>query len=135
MADTSTVPTKPTDEKRPEPQTRIERGRTLFQEHADSIWCRGGVWLIPSENDWTSVYEVRLGREETCECSDWMHRSPEGGCKHVVAATLAKAKTFRCEGCGCRFPIRERVEVGESNLTFFEGDALCRGCARAHGVL
>jgi hypothetical protein len=27
------------------------------------------------------------------------------------------------------------VEVGEGNLTFFEGDSLCHRCARDHGVL
>ena len=120
-----------------ESTTRIERGRTLYAEHADQIWFdeRLRCWIIPSENDLTSVYEVRLGREELCECRDYEIRHPEGGCKHIVAATLAKAKTFRCEGCGDRFPNRELVEVGDDNLTFFEGDALCEVCALNHGVL
>jgi hypothetical protein len=118
-----------------ETQSRIERGRKLFQEHADSIWCRDGVWLIPSENDVTSVYEVHLGREETCECIDWQCRSPEGGCKHIVAATLKRSKTFRCEGCGDRFPNCELFEAPEDHLAFFTGDALCRDCALHHGLL
>ncbi len=119
-----------------EPQTRIDRGRALYAEHAENIVFEDGVWLVPSQHDATSVYEVTLGRRgEFCECKDFEYRSPTGGCVHIICATLAKAKTFRCEGCGHRFPIRERFEVGESNLTFFEGDALCRGCARAHGVL
>ena len=53
---------------------------------------------------------------------------------HLIAATLARAKTFRCEGCGERFRNLYRVEVPEGHLTFFEGDALCRECAHAHGV-
>jgi hypothetical protein len=120
-----------------ESTTRIERGRKLFEEHGDQIWFdrRLRCWTVPSQHDGTSVYEVRLGREEVCECSDWMHRSPEGGCKHTVAATLCKAKTFACCGCGDRFPNRELFEVPEGHLTFFEGDALCEECAGWHGVL
>ncbi len=91
--------------------------------------------MVPSENDWTSVYEVRLGREELCECQDFSIRHPEGGCKHIVCATLAKAKTFRCEGCGDRFPNRELFEAPADHLALFEGDALCRDCALNHGVL
>jgi hypothetical protein len=120
-----------------ESTSRIERGRKLFEEHGDEIRFDPveKVWLVPSQHDGTSIYEVRLGREEVCECSDWMHRSPEGGCKHVIAATLAKAKTFKCEGCGDRFPNREMFQVPEGHLTFFEGDALCRECGLDHGVL
>jgi hypothetical protein len=54
-----------------EPQTRIERGRKLYAEHADEIWFdrRLRCWIVPSENDGTSVYEVILRRdEETCVC-------------------------------------------------------------------
>jgi hypothetical protein len=121
-----------------EPQTRIERGRKLYAEHGDQIWfsARVQAWIVPSENDFTSVYEVRLGREEECECRDFEIRHPEGGCKHIVAATLARAKTFRCEGCGDRFPNRERVEVMDGDhLIWFEGDPLCQDCAHLHGVL
>ena len=35
----------------------------------------------------------------------------------------------QCAGCGDLF------EVGDDNLTFFEGDELCRGCTAGHGVL
>jgi hypothetical protein len=91
---------------------------------------------VPSEQDATSVYEVRLGREEECECADFEHRHPEGGCKHIVAATLKRAKTFRCEGGGDRFPNGEMFEVVDpGHVTFFEGDALCEECALNHGVL
>jgi len=120
----------------PESTSRIERGRRLYAEHGDEIRFDEGVWLVPSRHDATSVYEVTLGRRgEYCECKDFEYRSPAAGCVHIIAATLRRAKTFRCEGCGDRFPDRERVEVGEDNLTFFEGDALRSECGRAHGVL
>jgi hypothetical protein len=47
-----------------EPQTRIERGRKLFEEHAPEIAFDPveKVWLVPSQHDATSVYEVTLGR-------------------------------------------------------------------------
>jgi hypothetical protein len=95
MANTS-VPASPV---RTEAITRIERGRRLFEEHGDEITFEGGVWYVPSSNPYTSRYEIILGREEMCECRDFEIRHPEGGCKHIVAATLRKAKTFRCQGC------------------------------------
>jgi hypothetical protein len=120
-----------------EPQTRIDRGRKLYAEHAEQIWFdrRLRCWIVPSQHDGTSVYEVRLGREEECECKDFEYRSPASGCIHIIAATLCKAKTFACCGCGDRFPNRELVEVGGDNLTFFEGDPLCEQCGFDHGVL
>jgi hypothetical protein len=122
-----------------ESTSRIERGRALYAEHADQIWFdrRLRCWIVPSENDGTSVYEVTLSpRGEFCECKDWEYRSPTGGCVHIIAATLRKAKTFRCEGCGARFPNRELFQVMEpDHLTFFEGDLLCGQCGLDHGVL
>jgi hypothetical protein len=121
-----------------EPQTRIERGRRLYEEYGDEIVYdrRLRCWLVPSQQeDATSVYEVRLGREETCECKDWEYRSPSGGCVHIIAATLTRAKSFRCEGCGERFPNSELFEIPEGHLTFFEGDALCEECAGWAGIL
>jgi hypothetical protein len=122
-----------------QPNSRIERGRKLFAEHADAIRFDPveKVWLVPSHNDATSLYEVTLSRRrEYCECADFKHCSPEGGCKHIVAATLKRAKTFRCQGCGERFPNRELFEVLDpAHLSFFEGDALCEECAYNHGVL
>ena len=41
---------------------------------------------------------------EFCECKDFEYRSPVGGFVHLIAATLARAKTFCREGCGERFP-------------------------------
>jgi hypothetical protein len=120
-----------------QPNSRIEHGRRLYAEHAEDIVFQDGVWLVPSQNTHTSRYEVVIGyRGEWCECSDWTYRSPEGGCLHIVAATLARAKTFRCEGCGDRFPNREMFQIMEpDHLSFFEGDPLCESCAGNHGVL
>jgi hypothetical protein len=121
------------------PTTRIERGRRLFAEHDSEIRFDPveKVWLVPSQHDATSVYEVTLGRwGEFCECKDFEYRSPAGGCVHIIAATIAKAKTFRCEGCGDRFPMSRVFEVLDTDhLTFFEGDRLCKECALHHGVL
>jgi hypothetical protein len=131
MANTS-VPTS--REKAP---TRIERGRQLFEEFGAEIVFEPveKVWFVPSQHDAASVYEVTLGsRGEYCECKDFEYRSPVGGCVHIIAASLRKAKTFACCGCGDRFPNRELVEVGD-NLTFFEGDPLCEQCGLDHGVL
>ena len=40
-----------------------------------------------------------------------------------------------CVGCGERFEWGELVEVGDDNLTCFENDLVCEGCALDHGVL
>ena len=44
-------------------------------------------------------------------------------------------KLRSCAGCRGRFQGRDLSEVGDGHLTFFEGDELCRSCARNHGVL
>jgi hypothetical protein len=126
-----------TTESTPAPTTtREQRGLELYREHADAIRFDAAerVWLVPSQHDSTSVYEVTLGRRgESCECRD--HGRRGATCKHIVAATIARAKTGRCDGCGERFPRRDMYEVGDDHLTFFEGDELCRPCALRHGVL
>jgi hypothetical protein len=126
MADTTTLPAKPAKDK----TIRTDRGRALYAEHADEIYCvlypESWVWLVPSQHDATSCYEVRLGRNSSCECLDFGFQGHEGDCKHIVAATIARAKTRR-----------EIVEVQDfhESLNFFEGDPVCAGCALAHGVL
>jgi hypothetical protein len=119
------------------PSTRESRGLQLFRDHAEEIVFEDGVWLVPSQHDATSVYEVTIGRRgESCECADFEFRG--GPCVHIHAATIARAKTASCAGCGGRFRHRELVEVTEDheNLTFFPGDKLCRReCAGSHGVL
>ncbi len=114
--------------------TRELRGLTLYEEHAEEITFEDGVWLIPSQHDATSLYEVVIGRRgESCVCMDFERRG--SACKHIHAAAIARAKTAPCMGCGQRFPRRDLHEVGDDNLTFFEGDRLCRSCAHSHGVL
>ena len=61
------------------------------------------------------------------------------GAKHLYAATVARAKSAPCAGCGERRPRRELVEVHPEHQDFghevLEGERYCRPCARHHGVL
>ena len=45
------------------PTTREQRGLALYREHADEIRydARERVWLVPSQSEGTSVYEVAIG--------------------------------------------------------------------------
>ena len=52
-----------------------------------------------------------------------------------LAATIARAKTGRCDGCGERFPRRDLLEAMEDDFGVFEGERLCRPCAHRCGVL
>ena len=112
--------------------TRHKRGIALGIERFEEIvrvspW----EWAVPSCTG-DHAYVVNL-KTRTCPCPD---RTPEGEeDKHVVAARYKKAKTATCVGCGGRFRHRDLFDVGEDSLTFFEGDVLCEGCARDHGVL
>jgi hypothetical protein len=54
---------------------------------------------------------------------------------HIVAAERVGKCSGVCDGCGERVWRRDLFEVGDDNLTFFEGDELCRPCSRVHGVL
>ncbi len=118
----------------PEPTTRLERGAELYRDHFDRFaYAGGGVYLVPSGSDATSVYEVSLRGGERCECADHEHRG--GRCKHIIALLLYKAKTGTCAGCDERHRHKEMLVVPEDHMTFFEGDELCRPCARRHGVL
>jgi SWIM zinc finger len=116
-----------------QPSTRELKGIALYRDHGDEISYLDGTWLVPSQHDATTVYEVTLGRHESCECEDYGHRG--GSCKHIVAATIAKAKTAPCSGCGTRHKHRDLTEVPEDHLSYFEGDFLCRECAAGHGML
>ena len=54
----------------------------------------------------------------------------------ITAEDLAAARpSEKCFDCHRRFLGRDLYEVGEDNLTFFEGDLLCRDCAGHHGVI
>jgi hypothetical protein len=120
----------------PEP-AYVLRGLGLFELHAVEILAsyRGaGRYLVPSGAG-VGAYEVRVGTRPTrnrCECRGFAsHRH----CSHVVAAERTAKRSGLCDGCGERVWRRDLVEVDPDSLTFFEGDELCRPCARAHGVL
>jgi len=81
------------------------------------------------------VYLVDLAGE-ICTCGD-VPPAGSGGCKHETAATIARAKSGVCAGCGLRFRWRDLVECIEGNhdgLTYFDGDHLCSSCADNAGV-
>ncbi len=106
----------------------LSRGRLLFEEHGAAIkHLRGDTWLCPSGSELGAVYEVRIGRRESCECIGFGYR---GYCSHVVAVTIANAKSEECASCYRRVPGRYAVTVADS-LSFYEGDALCRECWQA----
>jgi hypothetical protein len=95
---------------------------------------RGGLYTVPSLHGGHSYDVTYTAREESCGCKDW-----ELGhtCYHVMAAAVVRAKTGICAGCGARFQHRELTECIEGNhddLTYFDGDLLCQGCADNAGV-
>ncbi len=70
------------------------------------------------------------------------HSEPDeqhGDLEHVSEITeralYPVIKLRSCAGCRGRFQGRDLFEVTDDNLTFFEGDELCRSCARNHGIL
>ena len=125
-------------------RVRVRDGRPRFL-----VSGSGGAVYVVDPSDWS------------CTCPD-QHRRGKG-CKHALAcwalwrASARPAQgaegfgrvgeivgrevsmTRRCGGCGDRFAERDLIEVGpeqaEWTLTAFEGDELCRPCARRHGVL
>jgi hypothetical protein len=116
------------------PSTREQRGLELYRERGGQIkHVRGSLWSVPSCTR-AGVYLVDLA-DGICTCADM---PPAGDvCKHETAATIARAKTAECAGCGLRFRRRELVDLVEDNhddLTYFHGDHLCRSCADAAGV-
>ena len=40
-----------------------------------------------------------------------------------------------CAACRGKFRGKDLFEVGNDHLIFFEGDKLCRSCARGHAIL
>lgn len=110
---------------------RADRALALYVEHAEEIAYsfRAGAYKVPSCTS-AATYTVRLVPELYCSCPDFRGG---GECKHVMAVRVIRKKTSPCFGCGRRFRHRDLFEVPEGDLTFFEGDRLCRECARKHG--
>jgi len=110
---------------------RALRGVDAFERGA--VGRCGDGWVVAGEGG--AIYRVDL-REQSCSCPDFVHRGEP--CKHLFAATVARAKTAECSGCGERFPHRELVELTEDShdgLTYFDGDRLCGECADGAGVV
>lgn len=119
----------------PQRTTRQDRGLALFRDRGEEIeHLNRQRWAVPSCSG-EHRYVVDL-RHQTCTCDDSIWQ--DGGCKHLVAATIQRSKTAACSGCGQRSSRRELVEVGEEQvawtLALFEGDRLCPGCALEHGL-
>ena len=139
---------------------RAERALALYREHGHEIQDLGeGTFEVPSCTG-REIYRVRYGGkvEESCSCPDWKfghvckhllcvgiaHARRRGGVKEISAIAVAAgdpfkaaAGTARCVGCPERFPRRKLVTVREGrhdDLVFFDGDKVCRPCARRNGV-
>ncbi len=116
----------------------VLRGLGLFELHAGEILASyqgGGKYLVPSGTTANGLYEVRVGtrpERHRCECKGYQSHKH---CSHLIAAERVAKRSGVCDGCGERVWSRDLVEVGDDSLTFFEGDELCRPCARAHGEL
>ena len=63
------------------------------------------------------------------------HDDLEHVSKIAERALYPVIKLRSCAGCGGRFQGQDLFEVGNDNLTFFEGDELCHSCAQDHGIL
>jgi len=80
----------------PRTNPRYERGIDLFEVYADEVRFRQdlGVWLVPSQNDHTSVYEVTLSRP-WCECADYgRHGHLQGFCCNRGGEELMLANMY-----------------------------------------
>jgi hypothetical protein len=112
--------------------TREKHGIALFSIRGDEIeHVKGQLWLVPSCSG-DGLHAVDL-RNESCECADLQWSGLP--CEHVHAARIARSKSGECAGCGRTIRYRDLHEVGDDNLTFFEGDEVCESCAIAHGIL
>jgi SWIM zinc finger len=116
--------------------TRELRALVLAEERFEEIALshRGGTYTVPSLHG-DHTYDVTYtAREEGCHCPDWEFGHT---CYHVLAAVVVRAKTGVCSGCGRCFRHRVLVELHEDNhddLTYFDGDLLCKKCADNAGV-
>ena len=106
-----------------ETNSREERGRELYCERGNEFRYlpHECVWLIPSAHALTSVYEVRLGDEESCECADFGYNGHRQRCKHIVAARLAETFNPRPDARAIDYPLEEELLAAvEYALEWFE---------------
>lgn len=116
----------------PTPTTREQRGLALFRDQGDRIEHLDGYrWSVPSCSG-ENVYITDL-RHQSCTCPD--HRRHGIACKHLHAATVARAKSADCGGCGIRVRRREMVDVPDDHPTLGGlVEELCGDCARSQGI-
>ncbi len=109
--------------------SRIERGLRLFEERSEEIRyvTPAGLWCVPSAS--SGFYGVSLNPER-CECANYEHRGRP--CEHIVAASIAKAKSRTCSCCGQRVLGRFTTEATEDDrlLSWYPGDVLCGDCIK-----
>ena len=111
---------------------RVLRGRQLFEERWNEIaHVAGDEWIVPSGNQVTGTYVVKIGDSPSCECEDHTYRRVT--CYHLVAAQIADSKSRTCDCCGARVLGMFLSEVTEDDklLSWFVGDELCGDCVRA----
>ncbi len=74
------------------PPTRELRGLALFRDHGDEIEPLGkGRYTVPGCSGGVYVVDLAVfGGTESCNCPDF--RRHHDTCKHLVAATVARAK-------------------------------------------
>jgi len=144
---------------RPHLASRIERAEHILVTHLSTSNGSRPV-KVRCHADGSRSYRVASGSKLarsyavspefwSCECPD--HRRRRAACKHALAcwileracrpsprAGFARTGEGECSGCGSRVPHQDLVELHEDNhdnLTHFDGDMLCSGCAHSHGVL
>lgn len=139
---------------RPHLSSRIERAEHILVTQLSTTNGSRPV-KVRVHADGSRSYAVRSGTklcrsylvdQRSWECPD--HRRRQAACKHALACWVLE-RAYRpspgshgtsegeCSGCGGCFAGRELVELHEDNhdnLTYFDGDLLCRTCADSAGV-
>ena len=111
------------------PTTREQRGIALYRTHGERIkHVAGWHWTVPSCSG-ENVYVVDL-RYESCTCPDRVR-----SCKHVVAATIARAKSGDCDLCGVKARRRDLCDVPDDHETLGGlAEEVCGDCGRDQGI-
>jgi hypothetical protein len=145
---------------RPHLTSRIERAEHILVTQLSTTNGSRPV-KVRVHADGSRSYAVRSGsrlcrpylvdqRSWECECPDHRRRRDQrsSACKHALACWVLE-RAYRssagslgsgegeCSGCGGRFASRDLTELTEDNhdnLTYFDGDLLCRTCADNAGV-